>query len=429
MAQRPTNPSPYMFRVDATQEIEFSFLVADIDIFTSVDIRIRENELRTGESDFRSVATLNLKDGILQYTKFTYNDARDYTEETAIIVGDFPKKIVGGRGLDSRVTLPLPADTLSNGNAYKWQIENIGDTREFYFETASKPIVSFSSEQLTEAEEGCLLSSSSAIFDGAAVDDSGAVVDTDYYRWEIIRYDDTAVLEYSSSQQYNVSLRMDYSRFVSGNTYMVTLYVKPKMWPTETSYSKLIVVKYESARAKYSPEVKVEPYRNRLLLDFSKMSRITGASSEEGGYSVDNGFATVALGNTIEWNSVDDHDLVVPKDTGFAVKFRLNADHYGKLFEATYEGGSLEFGYNAGFYYIVNGGAVTYIDMSSYGFFDENMFSEEAEISDGIFRFYDDTEINFASTNTYLKIEDSATEADTWWIMRYNGASISLWLI
>ena len=118
MAQRPTNPSPYMTRVDATKDISFQFLVAEADVFTEVHIKIRNNKLTDGETAFKLVAQLDLFNGKLTYS--TDGGA------TNIEVGtSYPTKYKGNDGINSIVMVDLPANVLSNGNEYKWQIDGI----------------------------------------------------------------------------------------------------------------------------------------------------------------------------------------------------------------------------------------------------------------------------------------------------------------
>lgn len=346
MAQRPTNPSPYMTRVDATKDISFQFLVAEADIFTEVHIKIRNNKLADDETTFKLVAQLDLINGRLTYS--TDGGA------TNIEVGtSYPTKYKGNDGINSIVMVDLPANILSNGNEYKWQIDGIGDTREFYFETAITPSAEITSSDII-AEDGVdKLYTVRTIFDGA-LKSGESYADYDYYRWEIYRLiDGGEALEQSSGDCYGANMEYEYGRFLGGETYIVRLFIKPTMWQNEVEVSKTILVDYTFSRSVVAPVSAVDPSRNRIFLDFSHLIQIAGIPSDELGYELDEYTGVVALdeGQTIMWDSADANPLSIPDGSCIVTKFKLNNSHSGDIITAEFENDIFRFGYNGGFYW------------------------------------------------------------------------------
>ena len=458
MAHRPTNPSPYFERVDATGDIDLKFRIADHDTVTSAKVIVRSNDL-SGDS-FPTACVLELSDGKLTatnqtesfksdgsasavltkaflsissvtidgtaITSYTYNaeaHSVSFTKapsKNAVVIvtgsisvpGDWQSEVNGGNGDYSFVNMTIPAGTLENGKDYKWQIDKLNgasvDNREFFFSTKAMPTVSIA------APTGDKITTVSASFSGNCDDD------IEYYRYEV-RDEDNAVID-KTENIYNANLSYVCSGLFAGDVITVYLYVKVKMRADELVASKTYEIDYALYGSQTTVEIDNDPYHNRVLVDFTGMSFIGGKTSA-GNYELSDGNIHVDNGEYLLWDDKDSRPLDIPAGTGYSIKFKLDTGFYGVIAEINDAAGSFTFGYDGGFWYTV-GGVKTPIDMSSW-FSTASMFQPaSASQSNKIFVFNTNETIDFTDRNTVIRLSDAAVKY--WWYLKYYNNQISV---
>lgn len=304
MAHRPTNPSPYFERVDATGDIDLKFRIADHDTVTSAKVIVRSNDL-SGDS-FPTACVLELSDGKLTATNqtesfksdgsasavltkaflsissvtidgtattsYTYNaeaHSVSFTKapsKNAVVIvtgsisvpGDWQSEVNGGNGDYSFVNMTIPAGTLENGKDYKWQIDKLNgasvDNREFFFSTKAMPTVSIT------APTGDKITTVSASFSGNCDDD------IEYYRYEV-RDEDNAVID-KTENIYNANLSYVCSGLFAGDVITVYLYVKVKMRADELVASKTYEIDYALYGSQTTVKIDNDPYTIMLSPEF-----------------------------------------------------------------------------------------------------------------------------------------------------------------
>ena len=451
MAHRPTNPSPYFERVDATKDIDVKFMVADHDTVASAKVIVRSNNLSGGI--FPTACELTLSNGKLRATNCTervvsdgsntismsvdfesissvtvggstttaYNYSRDSHQMylanapasgTEIVVvgdayisGDWQTKVCGGNGEDSFVKMCIPANTLTNGNEYKWQVEKLNDVsvdnREFYFCTKATPIVTIATPAGDE------ITSESAIFSGVCEDD------IEYYRWEI-RDEDGDIID-ETENIYNSNLDYMYSGLFAGDIISVSLYVKIKMQAEEAVSTKEYSINYSVYNNQITVKTVNDPYNNSLKIDFTGLSYIGGRSSALK-YTLADGIVHIDDGEYLQWNDKSGEPLQLPDGTGYSIKFKLDTGFCGTIMEVNDASGAFKFGYDGAFWYEINGVREA-VDMSAW-FSKASMFQPSGSSdNDKIYTFGVADTIDFSSAGTVIKIADGTFAY--WWYLKY----------
>lgn len=458
MAHRPTNPSPYFERVDATGDIDLKFRIADHDVVTSAKVIVRSNnlsgysfpivcalELSAGKltvtnqtesfkSDGSSLVSLSKNflsvSGVrvngLSTTSYTYNAESNsilFSEApsagaTVIVIGsisvsgDWQGEIKGGNGDYSFVNMKIPAGTLENGKDYKWKIDQLNgtavDNREFFFSTKRLPTVA-----VTEPS-GDKITSVSANFSGSCDDD------VEYYRWEI--RDEDGSLIFGTENIYNSNLTCSYSGFFSGDSVTAYLYVKVKMRQEELSANKTYSVEYAVYGNPITVKTSNDSYHNRVEIDFTGLSYVGGRASSDR-YSLSNGILHLDDGEYVTWDNRDGTDLVIPGGTGYSLKFKLDVGFCGTIMEINDASGAFKFGYDGAFWYEINGVREA-VDMSAW-FSKASMFQPSGSSdNDKIYTFGVADTIDFSSAGTVIKIADGTFAY--WWYLKYYNNQVSI---
>lgn len=383
MAQRPSNPSPYLTSVDANSPIgiELSCLINNQDIISGYKLYIIDNNVEAktdseGKSYIDKVCQIEHTQGnepIVQKITYTITEAGsiETTAEPMELLSYPQLPIVGGAGEESYLKVTIPSSVLTNGNDYKWYIEltdNMGKTvtsPEYYFKARSVPTIEIISEDI----EGGILPYCNGIFSGAYTQndvlETGEVISVALrsHRWELYTQTnsdgDYDKLVYATDETYSHNIKFEYNGFMSGLSYKIALIVTTEDGVTVETYE-TFTVEYKLMEPFILPIATVNKKQNAVEVDYSGTKTIIGKLTETSEYNFTEDGVHLEKGATLYWDEITGEEGGLQIDNQSFTLFtyiNLGYDFSGTVLSLEGDSGEqCTISYNEGiFYWSING--------------------------------------------------------------------------
>lgn len=383
MAQRPSNPSPYLTSVDANSPIgiELSCLINNQDIISGYKLYIIDNNVEAktdseGKSYIDKVCQIEHTQGnepIVQKITYTITEAGlvETTAEPMELLSYPQLPIVGGAGEESYLKVTIPSSVLTNGNDYKWYIEltdNMGKTvtsPEYYFKARSVPTIEIISEDI----EGGILPYCNGVFSGTySQEKQEKPVKLRSHKWELytqITGGDYDKLVYATDETYSHNIKFEYNGFMSGLSYKVVLIVTTEDGVVVETY-KTFTVEYKLMEPFILPIATVNKKQNAVEVDYSGTKTIIGKLTETSEYNFTEDGVHLEKGATLYWDEITGEEGGLQIDDQSFTLFtyiNLGYDFSGTVLSLEGDSGEQRtISYNEGiFYWSINGEDKTFV--------------------------------------------------------------------